>query len=216
SNMPYLDAFINLRFNKTFKSRMINYFDNIIKSYYVPSDVKRDWMFRHPQLVPSVLMNYKTPCSPIINDYFEKLPLHVRNYFEEQLKTANDRVTHFDVYITRLIGCSIVQHYEDVPSEKNRLNDRNDVIAMAEDYIEKRKSNQLDYILEDIYFKSDEDIIPGHLLIVAFDDYEYKLSLIKINENKDNDNLLNRIYTESSSMVNEYKREILKLGDYAK
>ncbi|EFH9775847.1 hypothetical protein M1V37_02550 [Escherichia coli] len=216
SNMPYLDTFINLRFNKIFKSRMINYFDNIIKSYYVPSDVKRDWMFRRPQLVPSVLMNYKTPCSPIINDYFEKLPLHVRNYFEEQLKTANDRVTHFDVYITRLIGYSIVQHYEDVPSEKNRLNDRNDVIAMAEDYIEKRKSNQLDYILEDIYFKSDEDIIPGHHLIVAFDDYEYKLSLIKINENKDNDNLLNRIYTESSSMVNEYKREILKLGDYAK
>ena len=38
----------------------------------------------------------------------------------------------------------------------------------------------------------------------------------EINENKDNDNLLNRIYTESSSMVNEYKREILKLGDYAK
>ncbi|EFI2325697.1 hypothetical protein BEI09_002904, partial [Escherichia coli] len=146
----------------------------------------------------------------------EKLPLHVRNYFEELLKTANDRVTHFDVYIPRLIGCSIVQHYEDVPSEKNRLNDRNDVIAMAEDYIEKRKYNQLDYILEDIYFKSDEDIIPGHHLIVAFDDYEFKLSLIKINENKDSDNLLNRIYTESSSMVKEYKREILKLGDYVK
>lgn len=216
SDMPYLDTFINLRFNKIFKSRMINYFDNIIRSYYIPSDVQKDWMFRHPKLVPSVLMNYKTPCSPIINDYFEKLPLHVRNYFEEVLKTAHDRVTHFDVYIPRLIGCSIVQHYEDVPSEKNRLNDRNDVIAMAEDYIEKRKSNQLDYRLEDIYFKSEEEIIPGHHLIVAFDDYEYKLALIKINENKDNDNLLNRIYIESCSMVNEYKREILKLGDYAK
>ncbi|HDW1686358.1 TPA: hypothetical protein RK339_003668 [Escherichia coli] len=216
SDMPYLDTFINLRFNKIFKSRMINYFDNIIRSYYIPSDVQKDWMFRYPKLVPSVLMNYKTPCSPIINDYFEKLPLHVRNYFEEELKTAHDRVTHFDVYIPRLIGCSIVQHYEDVPSEKNRLNDRNDVIAMAEDYIEKRKSNQLDYRLEDIYFKSEEEIIPGHHLIVAFDDYEYKLALIKINENKDNDNLLNRIYIESCSMVKEYKREILKLGDYAK
>lgn len=53
-------------------------------------------------------------------------------------------------------------------------------------------------------------------MIVAFDDYEFKLSLIKINENKDSDNLLNRIYTESSSMVKEYKREILKLGDYVK
>ncbi|EFQ5601670.1 hypothetical protein H2C45_004673, partial [Escherichia coli] len=216
SDMPYLDAFIHLRFNKIFKSRMINYFDNIIKRYYVPSDVKRDWMFRHPKLIPSVLMNYKTPCSPIINDYFEKLPLHVRDCFEKALKTAHDRVTNFDAYIPRLIGCSIVQRYEDVPSEKNRLNDRNDVIAMAEDYIEKRISNQLDYRLEDIYFKSDEDIIPGHHLIEAFDDYEYKLSLIKINENKDNGSLLHRIYIESCDMVKEYKREILKLGDYVK
>ncbi|HDD8737222.1 TPA: hypothetical protein PBP03_003406, partial [Escherichia coli] len=216
SAMPYLDAFINLRFNNIFKSRMINYFENIILSYYIPSDVKNDWMFRYPQLVPSVLMNYKTPCSPIINDYFEKLPLHVRDYFEKVLKTAHDRVTNFDAYIPRLIGCSIVQRYEDVPSEKNRLNDRNDVIAMAEDYIEKRRSNQLDYRLENIYFKSDEDIIPGHNLIVAFDDYEYKLALIKINENKDNGSLLHRIYIESCDMVKEYKREILKLGDYVK
>lgn len=216
SDMPSLDAFINIRFNSIFKSRMINYFKNFILSYYIPSDVKKDWMFRYPQLVPSVLMNYKTPCSPIINDYFEKLPLHVRNCFEDVLKTAHDRVTHFDAYIPRLIGCSIVQHHEDVPDENTKLNDRNDVIAMAEDYIEKRKSNQLDYRLEDIYFKSEKELIPGYELDIAFDDYEYKLALIKINENEDNDNLLNRIYIESCSMVNEYKREILKLGDYAK
>ncbi|MCW3904049.1 hypothetical protein NW920_01880, partial [Escherichia coli] len=64
--------------------------------------------------------------------------------------------------------------------------------------------------------KSDKDIIPGHNLIVAFDDYEYKLALIKINENKDNGSLLHRIYIESCDMVKEYKREILKLGDYVK
>lgn len=87
---------------------------------------------------------------------------------------------------------------------------------MAVDYIEKRKSNQLDYRLEDIYFKSDEETIPGRKLIDAFDDYEYKLALIKINENKDNDKILHRIHIESRDMVKEYKREILKLSDYAK
>lgn len=215
SSMPEVELFIKDRFDKIFKTKMLKYFWNVIKEYYSQVEVKEIWVARRPQVASSVLMNYQTPLSGLIDDYFKNLPNEVKSIFDEALKKANDSVTSIDDYIHRLIGCRVASISEHVHFESEILSSEKDVKDMIKNYIEQRKTGKNAVNLGQLYFSSESDVITGDQLSDAIDEYEKKLALMAINDNDDSDNLLCHIYIKSCEIVDEYKRETLKLGEYA-
>ncbi|HCQ8919422.1 TPA: hypothetical protein OMI37_004776, partial [Escherichia coli] len=151
--------------------------------YYSQVEVKEIWVVRRPQVASSVLMNYQTPLSGLIDDYFKNLPNEVKSIFDEALKKANDSVTSIDDYIHRLIGCRVASISEHVHFESEILSSEKDVKDMIKNYIEQRKTGKNAVNLGQLYFSSESDVITGDQLSDAIDEYEKKLALMAINDN---------------------------------